>query len=177
MNLCFAVLALEVTGVTSTIVTRLHRRESGFALWTGKDHGDSNSILVLGRIRPLQFGASTHYSSGQESAIESQAIRRGLGKNLDFGRVRVRSMARKLSPSRQAAFMISRSMAKSIRDSKKSMPKIGRPKTTGSGQPQVVRMHDRQIAAIDAWTVMQDVEISRPEAIRRLVEIGLKAKR
>jgi hypothetical protein len=67
-------------------------------------------------------------------------------------------------------------MSKSIRDSKKSKPKIGRPKTTGSGQPQVVRMHDQQIAAIDAWIAMHDAEISRPEAIRRLVELGLKAK-
>jgi hypothetical protein len=67
-------------------------------------------------------------------------------------------------------------MLKSIRDSKKSKPKIGRPKTTGPGQPQVVRMHDQQIAAIDAWMQMLDGPISRPEAIRRLVELGLKAK-
>ena len=67
-------------------------------------------------------------------------------------------------------------MSKSIRDSKKSRPKIGRPKTTGSGQPQVVRMHDQQIASIDAWVAMQKADISRPEAIRRLVELGLKSK-
>lgn len=67
-------------------------------------------------------------------------------------------------------------MPRSIRDSKKPKPKIGRPKTTGPGQPQVVRMHDQQIAAIEAWIAMQDHEISRPEAIRRLVEIGLRAK-
>jgi hypothetical protein len=79
--------------------------------------------------------------------------------------------------SPRLAFMVSQRMAKSIRDSKKAKPKIGRPKTTGTGQPQVVRMHDRQIAAIDAWIVKEDAEISRPEAIRRLVEIGLKAKR
>jgi hypothetical protein len=64
-------------------------------------------------------------------------------------------------------------MTKSIRDSKKSSPKIGRPKTTGPGQAQVVRMHDQQISAIDAWIAMHDAEISRPEAIRRLVELGL----
>jgi hypothetical protein len=64
-------------------------------------------------------------------------------------------------------------MLKSIRDSKKSKPKIGRPKTTGPGQPQVVRMHDQQIAGIDAWMELQDGPISRPEAIRRLVELGL----
>jgi hypothetical protein len=68
-------------------------------------------------------------------------------------------------------------MTKSIRDSKNPRPKIGRPKTTGTGQPQVVRMHDHQIAAIDAWIATEDAEISRPEAIRRLVELGLRASK
>jgi hypothetical protein len=63
-------------------------------------------------------------------------------------------------------------MAKSNKDIKKSR---GRPKTTGSGQPQLVRMHDDQITAIDKWR--EKNEYSRPEAIRRLVEIGLKAKK
>jgi hypothetical protein len=64
-------------------------------------------------------------------------------------------------------------MAKSIRDIKK---RRGRPKSTGSGYPQLVRLHDAQIKAIDGWAKAQDDEPSRPEAIRRLVEIGLKAK-
>ena len=34
-------------------------------------------------------------------------------------------------------------------------------------------MHDQQVAAIDAWIAMQEFEITRPEAIRRLVERGL----
>jgi hypothetical protein len=68
-------------------------------------------------------------------------------------------------------------MVKSIRDTKKSKPKIGRPKTTGPGRPQVVRMHDQQIDSIDAWVAMQHPKISRPEAIRRLVDLGLKAKK
>lgn len=67
-------------------------------------------------------------------------------------------------------------MSKSIRDSTKSKTKMGRPKTTGPGEPQVVRMHEEQIVAIDEWIDEQDEKISRPEAIRRLVEIGLKAK-
>ncbi len=50
------------------------------------------------------------------------------------------------------------------------------PVPTGVGKPQVVRMHDQQIATIDSWIAMQDDGLSRPEAIRRLVEIGLKAK-
>jgi hypothetical protein len=37
-------------------------------------------------------------------------------------------------------------------------------------------MHDAQIAAIDDWIEALDEKISRPEAIRRLVEIGLNAK-
>lgn len=37
-------------------------------------------------------------------------------------------------------------------------------------------MHDQQIASIDAWVAMQKADISRPEAIRRLVELGLKSK-
>jgi hypothetical protein len=40
-----------------------------------------------------------------------------------------------------------------------------------------VRMLDRPLAALDAWIANQkEPELSRPEAIRRLVEIGLKAK-
>jgi hypothetical protein len=46
-----------------------------------------------------------------------------------------------------------------------------------AGRPQVVRMHDQQIAAIDAWIAKQkEHALTRPEAIRRLVELGLKAK-
>ena len=37
-------------------------------------------------------------------------------------------------------------------------------------------MHDQQIASIDAWIAKHGEAISRPEAIRRLVEMGLKAK-
>jgi hypothetical protein len=37
-------------------------------------------------------------------------------------------------------------------------------------------MQDQHIAAIDAWIVVQDAQISRPEAIRRLVQLGLRAK-
>ena len=64
-----------------------------------------------------------------------------------------------------------------LSDSENSQPNIGRPRTTGPGQPQVVRMHDDQLAAIDDWVEKQGNRISRPEAIRRLVQIGLKAKK
>ena len=52
----------------------------------------------------------------------------------------------------------------------------GRPKTTGLGTGILVRMHD-QLDALDAWVLKQkEPGLSRPEAIRRLVELGLKAK-
>jgi hypothetical protein len=37
-------------------------------------------------------------------------------------------------------------------------------------------MHNEQIASIHDWIALQGVEISRAEAIRRLVELGLKVK-
>ncbi len=53
----------------------------------------------------------------------------------------------------------------------------GRPVTTGTGTTIGVRMLDGRIAALDAWIAKQkEPELSRPEAIRRLVELGLKAK-
>jgi cytochrome c553 len=68
-------------------------------------------------------------------------------------------------------------MLKLTRDTKKTKSRIGRPRTTGAGQPQVVRMHDQQIAEIDAWIAAQGTVISRPEAIRRLVGLGLKPRK
>jgi hypothetical protein len=38
-------------------------------------------------------------------------------------------------------------------------------------------MLNEQLEAIDDWIEAQGEKISRPEAIRRLVEIGLKAKK
>jgi hypothetical protein len=65
-------------------------------------------------------------------------------------------------------------MGKSIRDIEKKGR--GRPKSTGLGTGILVRMHD-QLDALDAWIAKQDdPKPTRPEAIRRLVEIGLKAK-
>jgi len=65
-------------------------------------------------------------------------------------------------------------MKKSIRDIAKKGP--GRPKTTGLGTGILVRMHE-ELAALDAWIEKQhEGGLSRPEAIRRLVEIELRAK-
>ena len=56
--------------------------------------------------------------------------------------------------------------------------KRGRPVTTGTGTIVGVRMLDGPLAALDAWIAKQkDPDLSRPEAIRRLVELGLKAKK
>ena len=50
------------------------------------------------------------------------------------------------------------------------------PAPTGVGKAQLVRIHDKQLAEIDAWVGHQHEAISRPEAIRRLVELGLMVK-
>jgi len=66
-------------------------------------------------------------------------------------------------------------MKKSIRDIAKKGR--GRPKTTGLGTGILVRMHD-QLEALDVWIAKQkEPGLTRPEAIRRLVELGLKAKK
>jgi hypothetical protein len=39
----------------------------------------------------------------------------------------------------------------------------------------VVRMHDRQISAIDGWIKVQGEALSRPEAIRRLVDLAIES--
>ena len=67
-------------------------------------------------------------------------------------------------------------MAKSIRDIAKR--RVGRPKTTGPGTGVLVKMHDQQLDALDNWIAKEKgPALSRPEAIRRLVELGLKAKK
>ena len=64
-------------------------------------------------------------------------------------------------------------MKRSIRDIPK---KRGRPVTTGKGTGLMVRLHAGQLALIDAWIVRQgEPPPSRPEALRRLAEIGLSA--
>jgi metal-responsive CopG/Arc/MetJ family transcriptional regulator len=65
-------------------------------------------------------------------------------------------------------------MAKSIRDIPKKQR--GRPSTGGRREGVMVRLEPAQFEALDGWIKKHDVE-SRPEAIRRLVELGLKAKK
>lgn len=51
------------------------------------------------------------------------------------------------------------------------------PLPTGKGEQIVVRMQPKPLAALDGWIERQAEEMTRPEAIRRLVELGLKAKK
>jgi hypothetical protein len=70
------------------------------------------------------------------------------------------------------AFMISWAVAKSTRDIMKSPKK--RPGV--AGEAVLVRLQPELAKPLDAWRRQQEDLPGRPEAIRRLVEIGLKAK-
>jgi hypothetical protein len=61
----------------------------------------------------------------------------------------------------------------SISDNKKSR---GRPKT-GVGTLVGVRLDDSYLKSLDDWRRKQADLPTRPEAMRRLVELGLKAKK
>jgi hypothetical protein len=52
----------------------------------------------------------------------------------------------------------------------------GRP-ATGQDPVTAIRLSKDMRAAVDAWAKAQDDQPGRSEAIRRLVEIGLKAKK
>jgi hypothetical protein len=66
-------------------------------------------------------------------------------------------------------------MAKSIRDIPKKSR--GRPSSGGRREGVLVRLEPDQFEALDAWIAKQPEPSTRPEAIRRLVEIGLRAKK
>ena len=61
--------------------------------------------------------------------------------------------------------------------SNKVLPKRkpGRP-ATGNDPVRAIRLSDEFIAKVDRWAAKQDGEPGRSEAIRRLVELGLKVK-
>jgi hypothetical protein len=50
------------------------------------------------------------------------------------------------------------------------------PAPTGKGVQVVVRLQPDPLAALDKWAAKQSDQPTRAEAIRRLIEIGLKAK-
>src|ERR1700722_4661456 len=64
-------------------------------------------------------------------------------------------------------------MAKSIRDIAKKRETRGRKKTTGPGEPILLRLHPPLLTDLDAWIAAQGNSPSRPEAIRRLLEAAL----
>jgi len=64
-------------------------------------------------------------------------------------------------------------MKKLIRDNTK---KRGRPKTTGKGTLIGVRLLPAPMQQLDQWIASQPDTPSRPEALRRLMDLGLKAK-
>ena len=51
------------------------------------------------------------------------------------------------------------------------------PPATGTGEPVAIPTHPPMLAGLDEWIAKQKQPFpSRPEAVRRLVEFGLKAK-
>ena len=65
-------------------------------------------------------------------------------------------------------------MKKSISVNKNS---VGRPKKKGGVHPvSAVRLPPATSDAVDVWAGKQDDQPGRSEAIRRLVELGLKVK-
>ncbi len=54
--------------------------------------------------------------------------------------------------------------------------KPGRP-ATGNDPVRAIRLSDEFIAKVDRWASKQDGQPGRSEAIRRLVELGLKVKK
>jgi hypothetical protein len=62
--------------------------------------------------------------------------------------------------------------------SNKVLPKKGRGRpATGRDPVTAIRLSEELRANVDAWATMQEDELGRSEAIRRLVELGLKAKK
>jgi hypothetical protein len=64
-------------------------------------------------------------------------------------------------------------MAKSAQDIPSN--KRGQPSTGGRSKGILVCLEPSQIAAVDSWAQRQDEPATRPEAILRLVEVGLAA--
>lgn len=87
--------------------------------------------------------------------------------------LRVRAGA-EAATSLRLAFMVTIIMRKSIRVTTKK--RRGRPPTTGKGVQIGERWHAAELAEIDAWIAQSGEEMTRAQAVRRLVEIGLKAK-
>jgi hypothetical protein len=62
---------------------------------------------------------------------------------------------------------------------KSSYDNIGKPvrkRSAKTGTLVGVRLQSEQIKAIDAWAVKQRPPVTRPEAIREILKLGLKGK-
>lgn len=70
------------------------------------------------------------------------------------------------------AFMVASIMARSIKVASK---RRGRPPTGGRDPGIHIRLPEEMLSTVDTWAVSKDV--TRSEAIRRLVELGLKVKK
>ncbi len=55
-------------------------------------------------------------------------------------------------------------------------PRKRGPAPTGKGTPIQVRLQPEMLTALDRWIDDRETELTRPEAIRRLVELGLKER-
>lgn len=64
-------------------------------------------------------------------------------------------------------------MAKSIRDTTKTR----KPRPAVTGEPVMVRIQPDMAKQLDDWRRKQDDLPGRPEAIRRLLEIGLRGRK
>jgi hypothetical protein len=60
---------------------------------------------------------------------------------------------------------------------KPAKKKIGRPVTTGKGTLVGVRLQSELLATLDDWRQSEPDQPGRPEALRRLAELGLQSQR
>jgi hypothetical protein len=59
-------------------------------------------------------------------------------------------------------------------DQETLIPKKRGPKPTGQGTPVMVRLQPHQLEALDRWIEAQpEPRLTRPEALRRLADLGL----
>ena len=58
----------------------------------------------------------------------------------------------------------------------REITKSPKKRAPGTGTPVLVRLQDPTLKAVEAWRRQQQDLPSRPEAIRRLVEMGLKKR-
>jgi hypothetical protein len=69
-------------------------------------------------------------------------------------------------------------MAKTLRTPRSETKRgRGRPRTTGTGRQVQLRCHADFLKRVDAWRAKQEGDVSRPDAIRRLAELGLTGSR